>query len=96
VKESARSGIFFGGIVTVIVAAAAIVPVDMLFLAGTTPDQDEGNAQNQNYRKNLLPIHVVNITAIAKLANDILRRKFGFKRSSLQGKVRGGGPPAGK
>jgi hypothetical protein len=69
-KVSARRGIFFDGFITVMVVAAAIFTVDVLFLAGTAPDEDEGNAQNQNYRDNLLPIHSANITAIAKLAND--------------------------
>jgi len=50
-KVSARRGIFFGSFITVMVAAAAIFIVNVLFLAGTTPDEYKGNAQNQHYRE---------------------------------------------
>jgi hypothetical protein len=50
--------------------ASAIFPVHVFFLAGTAPDNHKGDAQNQDYREKLLPIHAANIIAIAKLANE--------------------------
>jgi len=84
-----RGGFLGFGIMAVVTTAAAVVIV--LFLAGAAPDEKHRNAQNDQQRNKLLPVHAANITAIGNHANGILHPDpGGLGRSDA-----GFWPPAG-